>query len=170
MGVTFIGAMKVQENKPRLSAQRCQKSTDANRQRIVVPSAFRFGHRQTKEAVLDASALLAFLRDEPGTDKVAAVLTGSGISAVNLAETISKMVERGKPLAEVSSQIERLQITVTRFDAVQARMVASLWKATRVCGRFAGRPRLPVPGLANLPAGPDHRSRDFAVANFGTSR
>ena len=54
------------------------------------------------EAVLDASALLAFLRNEPGAEEVAAVLTLSCISAVNLAETISKMVEYGKPLDDVS--------------------------------------------------------------------
>ena len=52
------------------------------------------------EAVLDASALVAFLRNEPGGEKVAVVLTRSWISAVNLAETISKMVEYGKPLDE----------------------------------------------------------------------
>jgi len=44
------------------------------------------------EAVLDASALIAFLRNEPGADQVAAVLTRSRISAVNLAETYSKLV------------------------------------------------------------------------------
>ena len=54
------------------------------------------------EAVLDASALIAFLRNEPGADEVAAVLTRCCISAVNLAETLGKMVEHGKPLGEVT--------------------------------------------------------------------
>jgi ribonuclease VapC len=90
------------------------------------------------EAVLDASALLAFLRDEPGADKVAAILTRSCISAVNLAETISKMVERGKPLEEAGYQIDRLRIPVISFDAVQAKIVASLWKTTRVAGLSLG--------------------------------
>jgi hypothetical protein len=40
----------------------------------------------TDAAVLDASALLAFLRREPGRDRVAAVLGRAQISAVNLAE------------------------------------------------------------------------------------
>jgi ribonuclease VapC len=53
------------------------------------------------EAVLDASALIAFLRNEPGGDLVAARLSRSCISAVNLAETISKLVEYGKPLDAV---------------------------------------------------------------------
>ena len=67
------------------------------------------------EAVLDASALLAFLRNEPGAENVEAVLTRSCISAVNLAETKSKMVEYGKPLEDVSYQIERLRIPSIPF-------------------------------------------------------
>jgi ribonuclease VapC len=90
------------------------------------------------EAVLDASALLAFLRNEPGAEEVSAVLTRSCISAVNLAETISKMVEYGKLLEDVSYQIERLRITVVPFDGEQAKLVASLWKATRVVGLSLG--------------------------------
>ena len=90
------------------------------------------------EAVLDASALLAFLRNEPGAEEVAAVLKLSCISAVNLAETISKMVEYGKPLNDVAFQIERLRIPVIPFDAEHAKLVASLWKATRVVGLSLG--------------------------------
>jgi len=90
------------------------------------------------EAVLDASALLAFLRNEPGAAEVAAVLKLSCISAVNLAETISKMVEYGKPLDDVAFQIERLRIPVIPFDAEHAKLVASLWKATRVVGLSLG--------------------------------
>ncbi len=90
------------------------------------------------EAVLDASALVAFLRNEPGAEKVAAVLTRSCISGVNLAETYGKMVEYGKALEEVAYQVERLQIPVIPFDGEQARIAASLWKATRVAGLSLG--------------------------------
>jgi ribonuclease VapC len=90
------------------------------------------------DAVLDASALLAFLQNEPGAEEVEAVLTRSCISAVNLAETLSKLVEYGKPLDDVGYQIERLHIPVIPFDAEQAKLVASLWKATRVMGLSLG--------------------------------
>jgi ribonuclease VapC len=86
------------------------------------------------EAVLDASALLAFLLNEPGGSKVAAVITRSCISAVNLGEVISKMVQYGRPLDAVAYQIERLQIPVIPFDAEQAKVLASLWKASRAAG------------------------------------
>jgi PIN domain nuclease of toxin-antitoxin system len=90
------------------------------------------------EAVLDASALIAFLLKEPGAEKVGAVLTRSCISAVNLAETFSKLVEYGKPLDGVAFQVERLQIPVVSFDAEQAKILGSLWKASRVAGLSLG--------------------------------
>jgi PIN domain nuclease of toxin-antitoxin system len=90
------------------------------------------------EAVLDASALLAFLRNEPGADKVAAVLTGACMSAVNLAETLGKMVEYGKPLEAMAYQVERLQIPIIPFDDDQARLAASLWISTRAVGLSLG--------------------------------
>jgi PIN domain nuclease of toxin-antitoxin system len=90
------------------------------------------------EAVLDASALIAFLLNEKGADQVAAVLTRSCISAVNLAETFSKLVEYGKPLDGVAFQVDRLQIPVIPFDTDQATIVASLWKGTRAAGLSLG--------------------------------
>ncbi|MGH8565087.1 MAG: PIN domain-containing protein [Gammaproteobacteria bacterium] len=48
-------------------------------------------------AVLDASACLAYLQREAGADVVAEVLThGAYISAVNLAEVLSKLAEWGR--------------------------------------------------------------------------
>lgn len=90
------------------------------------------------EVVLDASALLAFLRKEPGAEKVTAVLSESCISSVNLAETLGKMVEYGKSLEDVSFQIERLDIPVIPFDTEQAKIAASFWKATRSVGMSLG--------------------------------
>ena len=90
------------------------------------------------EAVLDASALIAFLREEKGANKVAAILTRSCISSVNLAETYSKMVEYGRPLEGVIYQVQRLRIMIVPFDEEQARIVASLWKQTRPAGLGIG--------------------------------
>jgi ribonuclease VapC len=109
--------------------------------------------RTVTEAVLDASALIAFLRDEPGATKVAAVLTESCISAVNLSETLGKLVEYGKPLEEITYQIERLKIPVVAFDAEHAGIAASLWKATRPAGLSLGdRACLALALKTSLPA------------------
>jgi PIN domain nuclease of toxin-antitoxin system len=46
--------------------------------------------------VLDASALLAFLQGEPGTEVVQGALArGADLSAVNLAETLAKLADWG---------------------------------------------------------------------------
>ena len=48
--------------------------------------------------VLDASALMALLHEEPGSDKVAnAVKNGAANSTVNLSEVASKLNELGTP-------------------------------------------------------------------------
>jgi PIN domain nuclease of toxin-antitoxin system len=90
------------------------------------------------EAVLDASALITFLRREKGADKVAGVLTRSCMSAVNLAETYAKLIEYGKPLEDVVYQVERLRIPVIPFDAELSQITASLWKPTRNAGLSLG--------------------------------
>ncbi len=43
--------------------------------------------------VLDASALLALVHDEPGADVVAQAMSGATLSTVNLAEVIGKLVD-----------------------------------------------------------------------------
>lgn len=45
--------------------------------------------------VLDASAVLALLRDEPGAELVAAELSSASLGAANLAEVIGKLVDAG---------------------------------------------------------------------------
>ena len=90
------------------------------------------------EVVLDASAIIAFLRMEPGAEKVETILQRSCISAVNLAEVFGKMVEHGKQLEQVVYNVERLRILVIPFDEEQARIAASLWAATRAVGMSLG--------------------------------
>lgn len=105
------------------------------------------------EAVLDASALIAFLRKEPDAEKVAAILTRCCICAVNLAETYAKMIEYGKPLEAVAYQVERLRIPVVDFSTELARIAASLWKPTRAAGLSLGdRACLALALKTSLPA------------------
>ena len=47
------------------------------------------------EVVLDASALLALLNQEPGADVVAASLPEAVVSAVNLSEAVAKLIDLG---------------------------------------------------------------------------
>jgi ribonuclease VapC len=105
------------------------------------------------DAVLDASALIAFLRKEPGQERIAEVLSRSCISSVNMAETLGKMVEHGKRLEDVAYQVSRLQIEVVPFDAEQAQIAASFWEATRNVGMSLGdRACLALALKTSLPA------------------
>jgi PIN domain nuclease of toxin-antitoxin system len=52
-------------------------------------------------AVLDASALLAMLRAEPGGAKVLAALDGSAISTVNLGEVVGYYARMDVPEPEI---------------------------------------------------------------------
>lgn len=95
-------------------------------------------------AVLDASALLAYLRDEPGADPVAeAIAAGATISTVNLAEVLSRVADRGRdPLVVVDELTQGGlidgAITVEPFTAADAGEVARLRPATRDIGLSLG--------------------------------
>ena len=45
--------------------------------------------------VLDASALLTVLNEEPGKERVEAILSQAAVSTVNLAETFGKLLDAG---------------------------------------------------------------------------
>jgi PIN domain nuclease of toxin-antitoxin system len=92
----------------------------------------------TDAAVLDASALLAFLRREPGRDRVEAVLDRAQISAVNLAEVVAKAVDRGGTLEAISDALAPLHLRVIPFAPEDALISGSLHAATRSRGLSLG--------------------------------
>ena len=53
--------------------------------------------------VLDASALIAFLRNEPGAETVRFALPKAAISAVNLSEVLAKAPDSPKEYAMVKT-------------------------------------------------------------------
>lgn len=92
----------------------------------------------SNKIVLDASALLCLLNDEPGADRVAEVLTRSVIGAANLAEVVSKLRERGLSLIEVREALGGLHLDVRPLSTVQAMMIGDLRPATRPLGLSLG--------------------------------
>lgn len=91
-------------------------------------------------AVLDASAMLAYLGNEPGADVVAdAVANGATISTVNLAEALSTLAARGKNPVDVASDLADGglldgAITVEPFTTADSIEVARLRPLTRSAG------------------------------------
>lgn len=88
--------------------------------------------------VLDASALLAVLLDEPGTDFVSARMEASLISAVNLAEVAAKAADYGMPLEGLHRTLTSLSLTTAPFDDELAYLSGSLRAVTRQYGLSLG--------------------------------
>jgi ribonuclease VapC len=105
------------------------------------------------EVVLDASALMAVLREDPGGAAVEAVLDSAAISAVNLSEVQAKLVERGTPADLAWEWLVDLELDVVSFDTAQAKVAADLRSLTRVRGlSFADCACLAVARTLGLPA------------------
>ena len=92
------------------------------------------------QVVLDASALIILLRSEPGHEAVeAAVETGEAtMSAVNLAEVASKLVDEGADMQRLSRLLSGLDIAIVPFDQQLAFVAAELRAGTRPIGLSLG--------------------------------
>ena len=103
--------------------------------------------------VLDASALIAMLKQEPGGDKVAEIIGDSKITAINYAEVISHFCHAGMPIAEVDAMLRPLPMVVVSADEKLARLAGHLRTLTSSAGLSLGdRFCLALAQLENLPA------------------
>lgn len=85
-------------------------------------------------AVLDASALLAWLQDEQGSDVVEEALHESCISSVNWAEVIQKSIAAGVDTTGLCEEFEALGVEIIDFTTSHADAAGKLWKQTRRYG------------------------------------
>ena len=89
-------------------------------------------------AVLDASAVLALVRDEPGADKVEAHIGRAAMSAINLQEVVKELLLSGLEEPTVRDLLSELRIDVRSHDADAAYAAAALHAQTREFGRGLG--------------------------------
>lgn len=89
-------------------------------------------------AVLDASALLAYLQEEPGSEAVAAVLAESVISSVNWAEVVQKSLAASVVVEGMGDDLEALGMTIYSFTPEDAEVAGRLWQQTRQFGLSLG--------------------------------
>lgn len=103
--------------------------------------------------VLDASALLAFMFQEPGHELVAQHVADCCLSTVNLSEVIGRFVRDGHEAQAVLNKLLSTPIEVVPFSAQQAGLAALLLPlgqplglslADRACLALAMSRRLPV--------------------------
>lgn len=90
------------------------------------------------EVVLDASALLALLNAEPGSELVSVALPGASMSSVNYSEVVARLSDSGVPPGEIRQALDGLGIDVQSFDEMQAFAAGLLRPATRAAGLGLG--------------------------------
>ncbi len=88
--------------------------------------------------VLDASALLALTRREPGADKVAEILAGSVMSTVTLSEAVGYYARSGASEAEIRAVFDVLRVERVPFDEELAYIAGLLLPKTRPAGLSFG--------------------------------
>jgi ribonuclease VapC len=88
--------------------------------------------------VLDASALLALLFEEPGHERVAVAADGACVSTVNLAEALTRVVRGGQLVASVLERLEVYDIEWVPFSDFHAAEAAMLWPDTSRAGLSLG--------------------------------
>jgi ribonuclease VapC len=110
-------------------------------------------------SVLDASALLAYLRDEQGAGTVSdAIAEGAAISTVNLSEVLSRVADRGEDPVRLAQQMADRglldgAVTVEPFTATDAIEAARLRSITRKQGLSLGdRACIALASRLDLPA------------------
>ena len=92
----------------------------------------------SKAAILDASALLAVLGDEPGCEVVAPLLDGAFVSTVNWSEVLARYMNLHLDTTGRGPEIESLGVSLAPFTSRQAEVAAGLVPLTRTAGLSLG--------------------------------
>ena len=88
--------------------------------------------------VLDASALLCLIFQEPGADRVEACLPGARMGAANLAEVIGKLIDLGVDGEAVAQELAELDLEIVPLDRRQAETAGYLRATTKGLGLSLG--------------------------------
>lgn len=88
--------------------------------------------------VLDASALLAYLQDEPGSNSVDEILSEAVISSVNWAEVVQKSVAAEVAVEGMLDELQALGLKVASFTAEDGELAGLLWMQTKNLGLSLG--------------------------------
>ena len=89
-------------------------------------------------AVLDASALLALLRGEPGGQVVRPFLADAAMSALNWAEVVGYYSRSGSSEQDIRAMLDPLPISRVPFDETLAYVAGMMLPATRAAGLSIG--------------------------------
>ena len=103
--------------------------------------------------VIDASAVLAVLNGELGTERIEDFPVGGLISATNFSEVLSKLVDVGLDDNAAVGAFDALMLTVVPVDTAQAQYAGLLRRQTREHGlSLGGRACLALAATRKFPA------------------
>jgi ribonuclease VapC len=88
--------------------------------------------------VLDASALLAYLREEPGAEVVDGLLADARMASVNWAEVVQTSLSAGVDVEGMQEDLQALGMRVEPFLPVDGERAGRLWPLTRQQGWSLG--------------------------------
>src|SRR3712207_2700134 len=102
--------------------------------------------------VLDASVVIAGLLQEPGGDALRELMPDALISAVNVTEIVTRLYDKGWPMALAASETAKLVGRIAPFDEALAFRAGRLRAETRELGLSLGdRACLALAMAAGLP-------------------
>jgi PIN domain nuclease of toxin-antitoxin system len=90
------------------------------------------------KAVLDSSALLAFINQEKGAELVEKYLPNAVMSSVNIAEVAAVLSQIGMPEDIIINIMNDLSIEIISFDQEQALLTGFLRNKTKAAGLSLG--------------------------------
>lgn len=76
--------------------------------------------------VLDASAVLALIHDEPGSDLVAERIAGAVLGAANLAEVVGKLVDADLDVAGLRRLLGAAGVSIEPLNAADAELAGAM--------------------------------------------
>ena len=106
--------------------------------------------------IMDASAILAFLNQESGSEQITDLIENATISTINLSEVIAKLAEIGILETEILQILSDLNLKIVPFDEPQAQIAGMLRPMTKPLGLIPWRSRLFSPGSCSQSTR-DHR-------------
>jgi PIN domain nuclease of toxin-antitoxin system len=88
--------------------------------------------------IMDASAILAFLNQESGSEQIIDLMKNATISTINLSEVIAKLTDIGIPESEILQILSDLRLNIIPFDERQAQIAGMLRPITKPFGLSLG--------------------------------